>query len=171
MERALDTIRQRQIVTIQGLIKKENNTFNRFSESLHSITSNDYQLNTNSLGGDQREAAKIIDKMVSINSPICAVAHGQHYVGSSTLYIFVNGVYRTCEAYTGFHIHRHRDAQTGLIPKDITREEIMFWRILALRTNTHIGEFIQMARTNSGEGTWFDADKARTLGIVHEVCY
>ncbi len=171
MKNTLNTPTRRQIITIQGIIKQENNTCSEFKKSLHAIKETEYQLNANSWGGDMIEATEIITEMVKRESPICAVAHGEYYVGSSMLYIFINGIYRTCEPHTGFHIHRHRDVKTGIIPKNITRDEIIYWEIMALRTNTHISEFIQMARANSGEGTWFEADKARTLGIVHEICY
>jgi ATP-dependent protease ClpP protease subunit len=130
-----------------------------------------YKLNINTPGGDACWASEIIILMSNPEVSRCVHSHAINQVNGAGIYIYSMGAERTSNWDTTFHINRHYDATTGQIPAEISPEELMFWRILALRTEGALPMelIIDMATSNKNKGVTLSAQDAKRFGIVHSI--
>jgi len=166
----IEKIKPPRLITIEGLIHPKNDTYETFHNKV-SRFGTPYELEINSVGGDNRETSKMIIYMVDPDSPLCTKTIGLNFVGSCAVYIFVNAEKRICKKDTLFHIHRSRDELTGEISLKPAKHELMFWKIVSIQTGTKIKTIEEIANANSGEGEVFGAKEARRLNLVTEIWY
>lgn len=158
------------VLEIKGLITKYGYCmFKTVVENLNPRKG--YKLNIDTPGGDACWASKIIMLMSHSEFSKCVLAHGINQVNAAGLYIYAMGEERTSNWDTKFHLNRHYDAITGQISAEISKEELMFWRILAYRTEGALPMdlIIDMATSNKNKGVTLSAQDAKRFGIVHKI--
>lgn len=155
------------VLTMRGIITA--NTFIDVKQSLEKLNRAEYQLNMEDvLGGEEGATELIVDLMNHPDSPACAITHGKGKVGSGGVYAFINGIYRTCEPKTIFHIHRHYQKMSGRISQEISPTELKFFRLIAKKSKLSCDQVIAMACAKNGYGTSLKAYEAMEMGIVHK---
>lgn len=153
-----------QTITIKGIIEQP--TSESFKASFAKLENGFYGINIDTVGGKVKATSEIIYLMQTQKMP--AVSFGGKNVGSSGLYIYLQGFYRICLAETHFLIHRHSgpDNKFDIAP---TEEEMMYFKLVSRITKISLERVVKFACNNNGAGTTFFGKEAIDLGFAHNI--
>ena len=142
-------------------------------EEMHKSIKNgaSVQLLINSAGGDVKSATAFSYKIQESGIPL--VTYG-YSIESAALLIYLTGTSRVAhKTRTRFFLHEARvhidgeqDERTAFnLAKELQRHNRLFAECVAERTNLKEKDVLKLMQKN----TWLDVEKAKELGIVHEI--